>query len=139
MSGPDFETARRKQLHDRIAALGIQESDLEESFTKSGGRGGQNVNKVATCVVLLHRPTGLQVKCQSTRHQGRNRLLARELLLRKFEEMQSARAAADRARVEKARRQNRKKSRGAKERMLQEKAHRAEKKQARRPDKTSEL
>ena len=60
-----------------MAALGVRESDLEESFVRSGGRGGQNVNKLATCVMLLHRPTGIQVKCQSTRQQGLNRFLAR--------------------------------------------------------------
>ena len=56
----------------RLAALGVREADLEESFVRSGGHGGQNVNKVSTCVMLLHRPTGLQVKCQDTRQQGLN-------------------------------------------------------------------
>ena len=51
------------QLAARMAALGVRESDLEESFVRSGGHGGQNVNKVSTCVMLLHRPTGVQVKC----------------------------------------------------------------------------
>ena len=93
-----------------MAALGVRESDIEESFVKSGGHGGQNVNKLATCVMLLHRPTGLQVKCQATRQQGLNRFVARRLLLDKIEKLQTGKVAAEEARVEKIRRQNRKKS-----------------------------
>lgn len=118
-----------------MAALGVQEADIEESFVRSGGHGGQNVNKVSTCVMLLHRPTRTQVKCQASRQQGQNRLLARHLLLDKIESARRARAAAERARVEKLRRQKRPRSRGAKERMLEAKAHHAERKKSRRrPD-----
>src|SRR5437867_3110177 len=58
------------QLRKRMAALGVRVEDIEESFVRSGGHGGQNVNKTSTCVMLVHRPTGVQVKCQATRHQG---------------------------------------------------------------------
>jgi len=115
-----------------MAALGVRESDIEESFVRSGGKGGQNVNKVATCVMVLHRPTGLQVKCQTTRHQGLNRLIARRLLLDKIEKMRTGQVAAEEARVAKLRRQNRKRSRGAKERMLAGKSLQSAKKAARR-------
>ena len=50
------------ELQRRMAALGIREEDIEESFVRSGGHGGQNVNKTSTCVMLVHRPTGMQVK-----------------------------------------------------------------------------
>ncbi|HPU56470.1 MAG TPA: peptide chain release factor-like protein [Verrucomicrobiota bacterium] len=78
-----------------MAALGVREADLQETFVRSAGRGGQNVNKTSTCVVLLHRPTGIQVKVQITRHQGQNRLLARKLLLDRIEQSRRARAAAE--------------------------------------------
>ena len=123
---------KSQQLALRMAALGVRESDIEESFVRSGGHGGQNVNKSATCVMLLHRPTGLQVKCQTTRQQGLNRFMARRILLDKIEELQTGQVAAEVSRIEKMRRQKRKKSRRAKARMLADKSHRADKKAARR-------
>ena len=124
---------KESQLMRRMTALGVRETEIEESFVRSGGHGGQNVNKTSTCVMLLHRPTGLQVKCQATRQQGLNRFLARRLLLDKIEAMKTGFVAAQRAEIEKIRRQKRKRSRRAKARMLADKAHHADKKAARRP------
>lgn len=124
---------KASQLTQRMVALKVLESDFEESFVRSGGHGGQNVNKTSTCVLLVHRPTGLQVKCQETRQQGLNRFLARRLLLDKIEALQQGELTAERARVEKLRRQKRKRSKGAKNRMLADKSHHAGKKAARRP------
>ena len=120
------------QLAQRMTALGVKDSDIEESFVRSGGHGGQNVNKTSTCVMLLHRPTGLQVKCQTTRQQGLNRLLARRMLLDKVERMQKGFVEARQDEAEKIRRQKRRRSRRAKQRMLNDKAHHAGKKELRR-------
>lgn len=126
------------QLAQRLAALGVREADLEESFVRSGGHGGQNVNKVSTCVMLLHRPTGLQVKCQDTRQQGLNRFLARKLLLDKIAARQKSRADAERSRLEKIRRQKRGRSQGARQRMLADKSHHAAKRNRAAAPRTSD-
>lgn len=125
--GPD----KTAQLAARMTALGVLEADIEETFVRSGGHGGQNVNKVSSCVMLVHRPTGLQVKCQETRQQGLNRFLARRLLLDKIEARQKGYVDTERARIEKIRRQKRKRSRRAKARMLDDKSRHGEKKRLR--------
>jgi protein subunit release factor B len=121
-----------ESLAKRMAAAGLREADVEETFVRSGGHGGQNVNKVATCVMLVHRPTGIVVKCQESRQQGFNRVRARWLLLEKIEARRRERIEAERARVEKLRRQKRGRSRGAKERILADKSKHAVKKSFRR-------
>jgi protein subunit release factor B len=132
MSVFPVSSEKEAQLRQRMTALGVQEAEIEESFVRSGGHGGQNVNKTATCVMLLHRPTGLQVKCQATRQQGLNRFLARRLLLDKIEALRKGYIAAERAKSEKIRRQKRRRNARAKERMLADKSHQAVKKQFRR-------
>jgi peptide chain release factor len=132
MSAFPVSPEKEVQLARRMASLGVSEADIEESFVRSGGHGGQNVNKTSTCVMLLHRPTGLQVKCQETRQQGLNRYIARRLLLDKIEERRNGFIAAKRDEIERIRRQKRKRSRRAKDKMLADKSHQAGKKDARR-------
>jgi protein subunit release factor B len=125
--------AKEQTLAERMQRLGIREDDIEESFVRSSGRGGQNVNKVATCVVILHRLTGIQVKCQRERSQALNRFHARQLLADKIERQVLGAASAEAQRIARLRRQKRRRSRRAKEKILQEKHARAEVKTQRRP------
>ncbi len=99
---------KNEELRRRMEALGVREEDLEESFVRSSGKGGQHVNKTSTCVQLLHRPTGIEVKCMEGRSQSLNRFFARRLLLDRIAEargMKTAKVdAAERIRRQKARR-----------------------------------
>ncbi len=122
---------KEKTLALRMQALGVSERDIEESFVRSSGPGGQKVNKTSTCVQLTHLPTGLTVKCQRERSQSLNRHLARRLLLDKIEKMQKGFVAAQKEKTEKIRRQKRKRSQRAKEKMLGEKKRQAQKKELR--------
>jgi len=124
-------TDKEKQLAERMQALGVREQDIAEQFVRSSGAGGQNVNKVSSCVVLHHRPSDIRVKCQQERSQGLNRFLARRLLLDKIEAKFSAVKTNEEQRIEKIRRQKRKRSRRAKMRMLDQKHRQAEKKNRR--------
>ena len=123
---------KESALAQRMAALGVREADIEESFVRSGGHGGQNVNKTSTCVMLLHAPTELRVKCQTTRQQGMNRFIARRMLLDKIEALKTGQVAAKQNEAEKIRRQKRRRSRRAKSKMLADKSHQAVKKDFRR-------
>ncbi len=109
---------KQQGLASLMARLGIREQDLEESFVRSGGPGGQNVNKVSTCVVLRHVPTGLILKCQRERTQAMNRYWARRMLAEKLEARTLGRESAEAQRISKIRRQKRKRSRRAKDKML---------------------
>jgi len=119
-------------LMERLNELGVRPEDLVEKFIRSGGHGGQNVNKVSTCVYLKHVPTGIEVKCQRERAQALNRFHARRLLADKIENLIKGKESAEQQRIEKIRRQKRKRSKRAKEKMLADKHHRAEKKKERR-------
>ena len=107
-----------KELENRILELGITKRDITEKFVRSSGKGGQNVNKVATCVQLKHLPSGMMVKVGSERSQNLNRFLAMRLLVDKIEESQTGKKgtrekAADKIRKQKSRRRKRAKSKNS--------------------------
>lgn len=125
-------TSKLKALKEKMGALGIREGDIEESFVRSGGRGGQNVNKTSTCVQLRHLPTGIEVKCSRERSQALNRYHARALLAKKVERLIKGKESEEEQRIEKLRRQKRRRSQRAKEKMLADKRQLSEKKRLRR-------
>jgi protein subunit release factor B len=124
---PDKEEALRRRMEE----LGLREADIVEKFIRSGGKGGQNVNKLATCVYLKHVPTGLEVKCQQERSQGLNRYIARRILADKLEKRILGKKSQEEQRIAKLRRQKRKRSKRAKEKMLADKHRRSEVKKGR--------
>ena len=125
-------TDKQKSLATRMEALGIREDDLDETFVRSSGPGGQNVNKVSSCVQLVHLPTGTTIKCGESRSQALNRFLARQRLVDRIEEERLGRASARRQAIEKVRRQKRKRSQRATEKVLEAKHRRSEVKEGRR-------
>ena len=122
---------KQQELERLMQQLGVREADLEERFIRSGGPGGQNVNKVATCVVLRHPPSGLEVRCQQERSQALNRFLARRILIERLEVRRLGVRSAEAQRIAKIRRQKRKRSKRAKEKMLAGKKLHAKKKSLR--------
>jgi protein subunit release factor B len=123
--------ATGRSIEQRMQALGITESQLEENFARSGGPGGQNVNKVSTAVTLRHVPSGVSVTVQDSRSQALNRKLARERLLGAIERRREKERAAEIARREKLRRQRSPRPRALKKRILEGKRRRSKLKKLR--------
>jgi len=124
MSEPVTIQSARDEIGRRMKRLGVREADLSETFARSSGPGGQNVNKVSTAVTLVHAPTGLAVTVQDSRSQSWNRRLARERLLDEIEKRRREKAQARRAEAALERRRNSPRPRGVKERMLDSKKRR---------------
>lgn len=131
MSQFSVSSEKEAALRERMDRLGVSENDFRETFVRSSGPGGQKVNKTSSCVCLVHVPTGLSVKCQQERSQALNRFLARRLLLDRIERIQTGMLSAEKQRIEKIRRQKRRRSARAKEKILGQKHIQSEKKSLR--------
>lgn len=113
-------------LHKKMEELGIYEDDLIEKFILGSGKGGQKMNKTASCVYIKHIPTQIEVKCQRDRSREMNRFLARRELCEQITEKILQEKTAKQQMIEKIRRQKKRRSRKAKEKILQEKKKRSE-------------
>ncbi|MFB3147261.1 MAG: peptide chain release factor-like protein [Thermodesulfobacteriota bacterium] len=114
MSKFGVSTEKEEALFKKMKELGVHEDDIDEKFIRSGGPGGQNVNKVATCVQLKHIPTGIIVKVQKDRTQGVNRFLARRTLVSKIEEGLLGKSSAEQLKIKKIQKQKKRRKRRTK-------------------------
>jgi protein subunit release factor B len=128
MPSPEKQAA----LEARMAALGVTEADLTEKFILGSGAGGQKVNKTHSCVYLKHHPTGIEIKCQTTRSREMNRHHARRELCDELDERRLGRESKRRQEIEKVRRQKRRRSRRSKQRSVRDKRLLSQKKHLRR-------
>ena len=125
-------STKDKDLEKRMRKNKVFKKDVQEEFVRSSGPGGQNVNKVSTCVSLIHSPTGIRVKCQKERTQKANRYRAWVMLVEKIEKEKKEQDALKKFVFEKKKRQTRKKPDLLKEKILDGKHKQSEKKQLRK-------
>ena len=123
---------KEEALLERMATLDIREEDLEESFIRGSGAGGQKINKTSSCVQLIHRPTNIVIRCQKERAQSLNRYLARRELCDKIEAIKLGKESARAREIHKIKKQKKRRSRRSKEKIVAGKRHRAAVKEGRK-------
>ena len=132
MNGVALRPETIQRIQSRMELAELTDADIEETFVRGSGSGGQKINKTSSCVQLKHIPTGTLVRCQETRSREANRWLAREMLAERLLEARESELSERRQEAEKIRRQKRRRSRRQKERMLADKKHHSEKKAQRK-------
>ena len=138
MSEAYISQTKRDQLLKFMERMDVRDADLTEKFILGSGKGGQKVNKTASCVYLKHEPSSIEIKCQCSRSRELNRYYARKELCDRLEERKLGAASRRRQAAEKIRRQKRRRSRRQKNRMLDEKHQQSERKARRRPVRETE-
>lgn len=126
-----IKSEKWQALHEQMNELEILEQDLREQFIIGSGRGGQNLHKTASCVNLLHIPTGIMIKCQKSRSQENNRYYARKRLCEKISEVRHEEKSKKQLEIAKLRKQKKRRSAKAKRKILEQKSIRGALKQSR--------
>jgi protein subunit release factor B len=118
-------------LAERLKKMRLQPEDFEESFARSGGPGGQHVNKTSTSVTIIYRPLSLSVTARESRSQHRNRLIALHRLIARIAEQRKNAGAEKRSAFERERRRNSPRPRSLRREIRQTKVRRSELKRSR--------
>ncbi|PCH61427.1 MAG: peptide chain release factor-like protein [Gammaproteobacteria bacterium] len=103
--------AKLNALTQRMVELEIDDSQLSERFIKGSGSGGQKINKTASCVYLLHKPSGIEIKCQRSRSQSANRFFARRELCDRLELLRLGADSPQQQAIDKVRKQKQRRRR----------------------------
>jgi len=129
----NFPVELPEKFLNKAKELGINPGDITEKLVKGGGKGGQKINTTASCVMLVHGPTGTVIKCQKHREQSKNRISAYKRLINKIEDQIKGKESERAKKIYKKKKQKKRRSRRAKEKTLKNKAHRSKIKERRKP------
>lgn len=126
------------KLAEWMEKLHINEDDFIEKFIIGSGKGGQKLHKTASTVYLKHIPTGTEIKCQESRSREDNRYFARVRLCEKCHAMVCDEKTKEQQRIEKLKRQKKRRSRRSTQKMLDEKSKQGQRKSLRQKPNSAE-